>query len=169
VTDFILILGGVWFQDFEIPPDVMAGGAQALFTHKYPGGARTVDTMGPDDDPIVWRGYFEGTAALPRCQQIDIMRRQGQPVLLTWSAYQYLVVVRSFKWRFMRYYHYAYEIALEVVQDLTNPVQLTDLQQAELLLSDAAGAAADIQAIATSGGIGYDDVLALASGAAYLP
>jgi hypothetical protein len=148
MADFLLVLGGVAFQDFEVPPEIAAGGEQALFTHKYPGGARTVDTMGPDDDPIAWRGYFEGTNALPRAQQIDIMRRQGQAVVLTWSAYQYLVVVKTFRWRFLRYYHIAYELALEVIQDLTNPIQAAQNTGPQLIQSDASDATNDAAALA---------------------
>jgi len=148
MSDFQLSLGGVVFEDFEIPSEIAAGGAQALFTHKYPGGARTVDTMGPDDDPITWHGYFEGAFALPRCQQIDIMRRQGQAVALTWSAYQYLVVVKTFKWRFLRYYHIAYELVLEVVQDLTNPIVAAPQSADQQINSDASDASSDAAALA---------------------
>jgi hypothetical protein len=143
MADFVLSLGGVEFQSFEIPEDIKAGGAQALFIHKYPGGARTIDTTGPDDDDIPWSGWFEGPTALDRCQQLDTMRRQGQAVTLAWSGYQFSVVIREFKWKFQRYYHIAYSIALAVVQDLNNPVPQASQDVDSQITSDANDATND--------------------------
>lgn len=121
MTDFILTLGDVDFQEFEVPDEISAGGDQALSTHKYPGGLRTVDTTGPDDAPIEWSGTFLDQDAEIRCQQIDTMRRQGLPVVVAWSSYVYLVVVKSFKWKYQRFYQIGYSISLEVIQDQTQP------------------------------------------------
>ena len=77
-----LTLGGVAFQGFEIPDSLNFGGEQALAIHKFPGGSRTVDSMGPDDDDIRWSGRFRGTSAEQRATLLDYMRRQGQQILL---------------------------------------------------------------------------------------
>lgn len=143
MADFILYLGGVGFLDLEIPESIRAGGAQALAIHKYPGGTRTIDTMGPDDDSITWSGFFEDSNAQARCQQIDIMRRQGQPVPLQWSAYQYLVVVEHFEWDFRRFYHIPYAISLAVVQDLTQPIPALAPDIDEEVMQDLNDAIAD--------------------------
>jgi hypothetical protein len=121
MSDFSLFLGGVAFSDFEIPEHIQAGGKQAIAVHQYPGGARTVDAMGPADAPLKWSGYFEGPDGQARCQQLNIMYRQGAAIVATWSAYSYLVVIKDFTWDFQRYYHIGYQISLEVVQDLTAP------------------------------------------------
>ncbi len=113
--------GGIEFEDFEVPEQITAGGEQAMFVHKYPGGLRTIDSMGPDDADLSWRGWFETGTAEDRCQQLDAMRRQGLQVALTWSSYSYLVVVKKFEWDYKRFFHIGYSITLEVVQDETQP------------------------------------------------
>ncbi len=123
MSDFTLYLDSVAFQEFEIPDSIKAGGAQALFKHKYPGGARTIDTMGPDDDDITWSGTFLDGTAQDRCAQLDVMRRQGNQVVVTWAGYQYLVVIAEFKWDFRRFWQIPYTITLAVVQDQTQPGQ----------------------------------------------
>lgn len=148
MVDFVLTLGGVAFQDFEVPDSIRAGGGQMLFTHKYPGGPRTVDTMGPDDDTIPWSGWFEGPNAQARCQQLDVMRRQGLQVILDWSAYSYLVVIKQFKWDFRRYYHIGYSILLEVVQDQNNPQPAGQDDIDQQITSDASDGNADALALA---------------------
>ena len=143
MADFVLTLGGVGFQDFEVPESIAAGGGQALATRKYPGGVRTVQTMGPDDAPLTWTGWFEADTALARCQQIDIMRRQGQAVVAAWSIYSYLVVIKAFSWKFRRYYHIEYAITLEVVQDLTQPPVQSSADADTQINSDASDASSD--------------------------
>jgi hypothetical protein len=123
MSDFTLYLDSVAFQEFEIPDSIKAGGSQALFKHKYPGGARTIDTMGPDDDDITWSGTFMDGTAQDRCAQLDVMRRQGNQVVATWAGYQYLVVIAEFKWDFRRFWEIPYTITLAVVQDQTQPMQ----------------------------------------------
>ena len=131
-TTVVLTLGSVVFADFEVPESIRAGGAQAMLTHKYAGGTRTVDTTGPDDDGIPWSGWFEGSNALSRCLTLDQMRRAGASVSLTWSQYSYTVVIKKFSWDFRRFYHIGYSIELEVVQDLLNPPQGTQSSGAVL-------------------------------------
>lgn len=120
--DFVLSLGGVEFGEFEVPPSISAGGDQQLQTHKYAGGARTVDTFGADDGAISWSGTFFDTDAEARCQQLDTLRKQGAQVPLDWSSFSYLVVIKSFTFHFERFYQIKYEITLEVVDDLVQPV-----------------------------------------------
>lgn len=120
--DFVLTLGGVEFGAFEVPDSISAGGEQQLQTHKYSGGERTVDTFGADDGAISWSGIFFDEDAEPRCQQLDTIRKQGATVALDWSSFSYLVVVKSFTFHFERFYQIRYEISLEVVEDLVQPV-----------------------------------------------
>lgn len=134
--DFVLYLGGIGFQEFEIPEEIHAGGDQAVMVRKYPGGVRTVDTMGPDDDPITWSGTFFDQNAMARCQQIDVMRRQGQPVTVSWAAYQYQVIVQSFKWTFKHFWQIDYTISLLVIQDQTQPIPSTGQDTDSLVNSD---------------------------------
>lgn len=120
--DFILYLGGIGFQDFEIPPEIKAGLEQAMFVHKYPGGARTVDTMGPDYLPISWGGVFLDGEATQRAQALQAMAKAGVPVLLTFGAFKYTVDIQKFEYRFQRYYQLPYTIELTVISDDASPL-----------------------------------------------
>jgi len=123
MSDTTLFLGPVQFTEFEIPDSIKAGGSQGRFIHKYPGGMRSVDTMGPDDAPVTWQGIFLDGTAQDRCKQLDIMRRAGQQIVASWGEYQYLVVIEEFLWDFKRTWHIPYTITLTVVQDQTQPIQ----------------------------------------------
>jgi hypothetical protein len=92
----ILTLGGVIFQDFEIPESIKAGGEQKLDIKKFLGGSRTIDVLGRDDADIEWAGRFRGSTAEQRCQQLNAMRVAGTPVQLTWSTFNYQVVINRF-------------------------------------------------------------------------
>lgn len=117
MSDFSLTLGGVEFRDFEIPDSISGGGAQVFRTHKYAGGKRNLDAFGPDAAPIRWEGVFLDGGAEARCQQIDAMRAAGVQVELSWSSYNYVVVIAEFLWKYEKFYRIPYAITLEVVQD----------------------------------------------------
>ena len=153
--NFTLYLDSVGFKHFEVPDNIRAGGAQSLFKHKYPGGTRTIDTMGPDDADITWSGLFLDGTAQDRCKQLDIIRRQGNPVVLTWAGYQYLVVVANFEWNFKRIWQIEYSIALAVVQDNTQPAQASSTNVDSQITSDASQASTDAASIGdANAGIG---------------
>src|ERR1700759_4325505 len=95
MTDFLL-LGSVTFQDFELPPRIVFGGAQRLAIHRLPGGARVIDAMGRDDGEISWSGAFSGADAADRARQLDLVRAQGAVLPLAWDAFAYLVVIARF-------------------------------------------------------------------------
>jgi hypothetical protein len=113
-----LTLGGVVLYDQEVPASLQGGGAQTLAEHKYPGGTRTIDTFGPDDEDLKWEGTFLDVQAETRCHQLDAIRRAGLQVPLTWSSFSYLVVVRRFTWDYQRPWQIPYQISCSVVQDI---------------------------------------------------
>ena len=112
-----LTLGGIVFQDFEIPEAIRTGGTQMHNVHKLPGGGRVIDAMGPDDKPISWSGRFRGARATERARQLDFMRRQGAQLLLSWGAYRYQVLIVEYEADFQQSYEIPYRITCEVVQD----------------------------------------------------
>jgi hypothetical protein len=118
----ILNLGGVIFQDFEIPDSIKAGGDQKLDVKKFIGGARTIDVLGSDDDDIEWSGRFRGSTAEARCQQLSFMKDAGQPITLTWSGFRYEVLIASFKFDYLSPLEITYRLRLTVVADLTAPI-----------------------------------------------
>ncbi|MFZ0271000.1 MAG: hypothetical protein WAL34_04035 [Acidobacteriaceae bacterium] len=118
----LLTLGGVIFEDFEIPSVIRAGGSQQLDIKKFLGGTRIIDAMGRDEDPIEWIGRFRGSTAESRCQQLNAMRIAGLPVQLTWSTFNYLVVIDRFTFDYESPLEIPYKIALTVLVDQTIPI-----------------------------------------------
>jgi hypothetical protein len=118
----ILTLGGVVFQDFEIPESIKAGGDQKLDIKKFIGGSRIIDALGRDDDDIEWSGRFRGSTAEARCQQLNSLRIAGQPVQLSWSGFRYQVVIRSFTFNYQSPLEIPYKLCLTVLVDQTAPL-----------------------------------------------
>lgn len=119
----LLTLGSILFSDFEIPESTNFGGEQMLAIRKLVGGDRVIDAMGRDDDDIHWSGRFRGAAAEGRARLLDYMRIQGQSLVLSWSSFRYLVVIRSFKADLqVAGLEIPYSIVCTVMEDLTNPI-----------------------------------------------
>lgn len=91
----VMVLGDLVLSDFALPERVSYGGAQAMTVHRLPGGARVIDTMGPDEAEISWSGIFLGIAAELQAATLDAIRQVGQPVLLAWGVHVVQVVVRD--------------------------------------------------------------------------
>jgi hypothetical protein len=120
----VLILGGIVFDDFSTPPEMMGGGNQAMVVHKLPGGARVIDTLGPDEANIVWEGKFFSEDAYATALTIDAMRAAGEVVPLIWGGQYRSVIIDAFIYRVIRMPSWVrYSISCTVYQ---NP-QLGDL------------------------------------------
>jgi hypothetical protein len=91
----ILILGPLVFDDWSTPARLPFGGKQAMAVHKLPGGARVVDTLGPDEDDIKFTGMFWGSGAYASAQILDGMRVAGQVVPLMFAGRFYQVIVQE--------------------------------------------------------------------------
>lgn len=134
----VLMLGGVVFDDWSTPEKMMGGGDQAMVVHKLPGGNRVIDTLGPDDADIQWRGKLFGDNAYTTALQLDAMRASGQVLPLTWGGQYRSVIIRNFIYEAVRLpVLLLYQITCTVAQ---NPM-LGDLGSAvvgidSLILSD---------------------------------
>lgn len=117
MTDGLVILGGVVFQDHEIPATINIGGKQRLKVHNIVGNTRVVDAMGPDPDDKKWSGRFRGASAIGRAQAVDAMRISGAQVSLSWLGLFYTVVVKEFRADTEKYYEVPYQITVTVVDD----------------------------------------------------
>lgn len=89
-------LGGMTFDGFSTPADLPFGGKQQMHVKKLPGGARVIDTMGPDDDDRTWHGTFYGADALNNALTLDAMRQAGAPVAYTSAVESRTVVISDF-------------------------------------------------------------------------
>jgi hypothetical protein len=131
-----LTLGGVVFQDFEIPESINFGGDHKLIIHQLPGGSRVIDAMGPDDSEIRWTGRFRGESAEQRALLLDFLRRQGGNLLLNWSLHRYQVVIREFKADFRQSYEIPYSISCTVVLDEIQALATAAIGFIEALAAD---------------------------------
>ena len=95
--DGSLTLGPITFKQFEIPSSIVFGGRQKLAIHSLLDGRRLVDVLGPEDTDITFSGIFSGPDAIARSMGMDLLRRTGVTIPLSWSDYFYSVIVRSLK------------------------------------------------------------------------
>ena len=89
----LLILGGLIFDDWSTPERMPFGGKQAMAVHKLPGGARVIDTLGPDERDITWTGTFWGSGAYESALALNGLRQSGQVVPLSFAGQSYRVLV----------------------------------------------------------------------------
>lgn len=121
MTDTQIKLGDFVFEAFEIPENIPFGGQQRLAVHQLVGGQRVVNAMGRDEMDLVWSGLFFGSAALVRATYLHSLRIAGKPLKLTWSQFNYTVVIANFTFNYERFYKIPYQITLKVVSDNTLP------------------------------------------------
>lgn len=91
----VVTLDSFAFQAFEVPERVKWGGDQKLAVHRFPGGARVIDAMGPDPHAIEWSGVMLGGGAAQRASELNLLRARGDAVTLTWGDFSRTVVVTS--------------------------------------------------------------------------
>jgi hypothetical protein len=113
-----LTLGGISFDGFSTPDAMGAGGKQAMVVHKLPGGQRVIDTLGPDEDNIVWSGKFFGNDSESKVLGLDGLRAAGQVLSLTFAGQFRSVIIDTFSYRWRRFPVWAeYQISCMVYQN----------------------------------------------------
>lgn len=148
----ILTLGGVIFQDFEIPESVKVRVKQRLDIKKFIGGSRTIDALGRDDDPITWSGRFRGGSAEQRFQQLKGMAAAGLPLQLTWSTNNYQVLIEEFESDCQSPIEIPYRISLTVITDNTIPIPSL-LQTIDEIFGTNLSSALNLGAVANVAGV----------------
>jgi hypothetical protein len=141
MQDGTLLLGPIVFQDFEIPARVNWGGAQRLAIHRLPGGARVIDMLGRDDSEISWTGIFTGDDGAIRARLLDTLRVAGGPLLLTWDAFFYSVVIAWFEADYARSNWIPYRISCTILRDEAAAAVDAVVSLASSALGDLASAA----------------------------
>jgi hypothetical protein len=152
-----LVLGAFTFASLEIPEEIVIGGTQRLSIHELVGGTRIIDAMGRSDHQLAWSGLLLGSgkdvngnlvasAATDRARYLDTLRASGVPQLLTWAAFNYLVVVREFTANYKKSFHIPYHIVCEVIADQTSPVTSSGLPPVDQAITDDGTAATTLTA-----------------------
>lgn len=142
MSDTILLLGPIVFQDFEVPEKINFGGAQRLAIHQFPGGARVIDALGRDDADISFNGTFTGEDATLRARALDELRALGTVLPLTWDVFTYSVVIREFTAQYERPGWIPFRITCTVLRDEAAALIEAPLALAGSLLGDFSTAAA---------------------------
>lgn len=96
MSDVVLTLGGVTFQDMEVPEKICFGGRQRVAVQNLIGGGRVVSALGLDDGEISFSGIFSGTDAAARAQALDAAQALGAQLPLIWGGFYYTVVIAAF-------------------------------------------------------------------------
>jgi hypothetical protein len=96
MSHVILTLGGVAFQDMEVPEKILFGGRQNVVVRQLIGGGRVVEALGLDDGKISFSGIFSGGDAVSRAQMLDAARALGASLPLVWDGFFYTVIIEEF-------------------------------------------------------------------------
>src|SRR5437667_2558017 len=113
-------LGLVTLSGFEVPNALPFGGDQQTVLTKFIGkNKRHVQVLGSQPRDIEWRGVFLYGSAVARARFIDSMRIAGDVILFQWGDFLYNVVIKRFWFDPANLFNIPYEIALEIVEDLT--------------------------------------------------
>lgn len=137
-----LTLGGVKFDGFSTPSEMMGGGKQNMVVHKLPGGSRVIDTLGPDEANITWNGFFFGNNAYRTALTLDGMRAAGSVISLTWGGQHRSVIIENFIYKARRIPVWIdYSISLMVYQNASlGGLGGVSTSMISLILSDLAAA-----------------------------
>jgi hypothetical protein len=117
MSNVVVTLGGVPFQDFEVPERIAFGGAQRLAVNQLIGGGRVVNSLGVDDGEIVFSGIFSGSDAAGRVQALDLLRTTGTAVPFIWGDFFYIVVVAQFIVEYAKPWWMPFAVRCVVVTD----------------------------------------------------
>jgi hypothetical protein len=139
-------IGSIQLSDFEVPPSIKFGGKHRLSVHKSGTGVRVIDTLGPDDSDIQFRGIFSGPQAEVRARALNDMRIGGAPVWLSWNTFRYRVLVKAVGLDYRTRSWILYEATCLVVDQpgANNVTALSAQAQIAADMSVALGAAAPL-------------------------
>jgi len=140
MSNVILTLGGVPFQDFEVPEQIRFGGGQRLAVHDLIGGGRVVDALGDDAGEVFFSGIFSGSDAASRAQALDAARALGAAVPLVWDGFFYTVVIAEFTAEYAKPWWIPFALRCAVVLDPAAILAAAVAPAASLISSDIAAA-----------------------------
>jgi hypothetical protein len=117
MSNVILTLGGVPFQDMEVPEKISFGGKQRVAVQNLIGGGRVVSALGLDDGVISFSGIFSGADAVNRAQLLDAARALGAALPLVWDGFYYSVILQEFSAEYRKPNLIPFAITCVVVSD----------------------------------------------------
>ena len=141
-TSDTLVLGGISFDDWSTPDKMPFGGKQITAVHRLPGGARVVDTLGPDEMDVQFTGMMYANNAYGVADALDAIRKSGAQVPLIFAGRFYLVIVAEVVADIRRYPQLMnYHISCLVVQNnMAGPLSALTSTVSSLVSADMATA-----------------------------
>lgn len=125
--DALLVLtgpgGAIRFKAWEIPEFVEFGGPFRYIIHKFPGGTRQIDSLGPDDAPITWTGLMLTADGDTRAAQLWAMWEAGDKCIVSFGIWDFPVVISDLKFRYRANNYVEYKIELTRVIDAPEAFQ----------------------------------------------
>ena len=141
MSNVVVSLDGVPFQDFEVPERISFGGTQRLAVQQLIGGGRVVNALGGDDGEIVFGGIFSGDDASGRAQALGVTMAAGDPVPLLWGDFFYNVVVAEFLADFTKPWWIPFYLRCVVADDPLAAISWLTPSAAAVIAGDVAVAA----------------------------
>ena len=141
MSNLVVSLGGVPFQDFEVPERITFGGAQRLAVQQLISGGRVLNALGSDDGEIVFCGIFSGNDASARAQALGAMMAEGDAEPLIWGDFFYNVVVAEFLADYTKPWWIPFYLRCVVANDLLAAAAWTGPSAAALVARDVGVAA----------------------------
>jgi hypothetical protein len=160
MSQVILTLGGVPFQDMEVPEKISFGGRQNVVVQKLIGGGRVVEALGLDDGKISFSGIFSGSDAVRRTQMLDAARALGASLPLVWDGFFYTVIIEEFCAEYRKSNLIPFAITCVVVSDPLASLVAMAAPAANLISNDLTM----ISAFSGHAGISLDGVSAASVG-----
>lgn len=136
----VITLGGVTFQDFEVPEKIALQGGQFMAIHQLIGGGRVVDVLGDDPGKISFSGIFAGTDAGARAQVLDAATAAGAQLPLYWDSFFYTVIIEEFAADYEKPWWIPFSLTCLVVIDPVAVIASAVASAADLIASDVASA-----------------------------
>jgi hypothetical protein len=154
-----LTLGGVAFQDMEVPEAISFGGRQRVAVQELIGGGRAVQALGVDEGVITFSGIFSGSDAATRAQLLDFARAAGVALPLVWDSFYYLVIIERFSAEYHKSNLIPFEVVCVVVNDVANAVvaPLASMVASDLNAAEnfSAQAGVSLLGLGTDSAMGY--------------
>lgn len=118
-----LTLGTTTFQYLELPEKIGPLGTHvALESHDFPGGTRTVQTLGSFPEPFSWKGILTGATAFSRSLELQRLAAVAQSTTFFYGTFAYLGYVSHYHAEPKHQWHIPYEIEFFPQQDLSGSI-----------------------------------------------
>ncbi len=142
MSNVILTLGGVPFQDMEVPEKISFGGQQRVAVQNLIGGGRVVAALGIDDGKISFSGIFYGADAVARAQMLDAARAAGLAVPLVWDSFYYTVIIADFTAEYRKPNFIPFSVGCVAVSDPLAALAALAMSAVNLVANDLTAATA---------------------------